>query len=81
MNRTILPAGALLLALAGCGQREMLKPPQGASLPPKPALAANVPTSDALLTPRTEERPLRTDELFIKSIERADDRFDIPPPG
>ncbi len=80
MNRTIL-LGTALLMLAGCGQREMLKPPLGASLPPKPAFAATVPTSAELLTPRTDERPVRSEELLTKSQERPDDRFDLPPPG
>jgi hypothetical protein len=80
MTRPLLLAGALLV-LAGCGQREMLRPPQGASLPPKPALAATTPTAAELLTPRTEERPERSDEVLVKSQERPDDRFDLPPPG
>lgn len=81
MNRSISLAAALLLALAGCGQRGPLKPPEGASLPPKPAFAATVPTSTDLLTPRAEERPERSEELLTKSQERPDDRFDLPPPG
>lgn len=80
MTRTIL-LGLALAALAGCGQQEALRPPEGASLPPKPALAAAQPTSVDLLTPRTEERPRRSEELITKSQERPDDRFDLPPPG
>jgi hypothetical protein len=75
------PLALLLLALAGCGQRESLRPAAGVSLPPKPALAANVPTAVDLLTPRTEERPERSDEVLVKSQERPDDRFNLPPPG
>ncbi|TVV73265.1 hypothetical protein [Sphingomonas solaris] len=79
--RHVLALAAGLLLLAGCGQRELLRPPEGASLPPKPAMAATVPTPVELLTPRTDERPERSDELLTKSQERPDDRFDIPPPG
>ncbi len=75
----ILLLGVILLA--GCGQREALMPKPGASLPPKPALAATQPTSADLLTPRTGERPERSEELLLKSEERPDDRFDLPPPG
>ena len=80
MIRPLILAATLIM-LAGCGQREMLKPPMGASLPPKSAMAATVPTSTDLLTPRTGERPERSDEVLIKSQERPDDRFDLPPPG
>ncbi len=80
MTRIAITA-VLLLALAGCGQRAALKPPEGASLPPKPAMAATQPTSVELLTPRTEERPSRSDEVLTKSQERPDDRFNLPPSG
>lgn len=70
-----------MMLLAGCGQREVLTPRPGASLPPKPELAATQPDSTDLLTPRTGERPERSEELLLKSEERPDDRFDLPPPG
>lgn len=80
MTKIILPAAALL-ALAACGQREVLRPAEGASMPPKPAMAATAPTTEELLTPTTQERPERTEELLRRSEERPDDRFNLPPPG
>lgn len=71
----------LALALAGCGKQEALHPPQGAALPVKPATAAAQPTVDQLLAPTAQQRPSRSDELLLKSEERPDDRFDLPPPG
>ena len=72
---------ALALTLAGCGKQETLHPPEGASLPVKPSTAAAVPTVDQLLAPTAQQRPARSDELLLKSQERPDDRFDLPPPG
>jgi len=69
------------LALAGCGKREALVPLAGASMPPKPAMAAAAPTVDQLLTPSTQQRPGRSEELLQRSEERPDDRFNLPPPG
>jgi len=82
MNRaTILFASVLLTGLAGCGQRESLKPAKGHELPPKPATAATVPTVGALLAPPVETRPTRSDDVLQKSQERPDDRFNLPIPG
>jgi predicted small lipoprotein YifL len=72
---------ALALTLAGCGKRELLTPPAGVSLPPKPAMATTTPTVDQLLTPTTQQRPGRSEELLQRSEERPDDRFNLPPPG
>jgi hypothetical protein len=80
VKRTLLLAAALV-ALAGCGKRELLAPPMGASMPVKPAMATAVPTVDQLLTPSTQQRPGRSEELLQKSEERPDDRFNLPPPG
>jgi hypothetical protein len=70
-----------LVALSGCGSREALRLKPGATLPPKPAMAATTPTVDELLTPPADARPDRSDELLKKSEERPDDRFNLPPPG
>lgn len=80
MLRLLLPAAALL-ALAACGQREMLKPPEGHGMPPKPATAATQPDVQRLLTPPVETRPGRSDDVLRRSEERPDDRFNLPPPG
>jgi hypothetical protein len=72
-------AVALLLLLAACGARQKLKPPVGASLPPKPATAVTQPTPEQLLALPVITRPSRSDELVTKSQPRPDDRFDLPP--
>jgi predicted small lipoprotein YifL len=71
----------LLVALAGCGRKETLRPPEGVSLPPKPAMAATQPDAEKLLAPTAEQRPDREEELLKKSEVRPDDRFNLPPPG
>lgn len=77
MKPIVLIAAALLLA--GCGAREPLRPPPGASLPVAPAMAERAPTPKELLTPPTIARPERIDEPLRRSEEREDDRFDLPP--
>ena len=77
MNRLLLiPA---LLLLASCGARERLRPAEGASLPPKPAMSPNTPTAEQLLALPAVSRPGRSDELLTKSQPRPEDRFDLPP--
>ena len=72
---------ATLVVLAGCGSRVALKPAPGQGTPPVPAMAATAPTTEQMLTPTTEARPERVDELLRRSEERQEDRFDLPPPG
>ncbi|KQN73913.1 argininosuccinate lyase [Sphingomonas sp. Leaf67] len=69
----------IMLALAGCGQRRDLRPRENASLPPAPYGATATPTSADLLTPTTQQRPSRSDELLTESKERGDDPFALPP--
>ena len=80
MKRAILGA-VVLLALAACGSREALTPPPGASMPPAAAGDPTPPTAEELVTPDTQSRPARSDELLRRSEQRKDDRFDLPPPG
>jgi len=75
--------GLILLGavgLAGCGLREPLQPPPGASLPVAPEAARERPTAEALLVPPPITRPTRVDEIVRRSELREDDRFDLPPP-
>lgn len=72
---------ALILALAACGGRQVLKPQEGASLPPKAQFARTVPTPEELMTPDDQARPQRNDEFLLKSEKRRDDKFDLPPTG
>jgi predicted small lipoprotein YifL len=76
----LLTTVTLLVALAGCGGREPLRPAAGEQMPPAPAMAARAPTTDELLTPPPVARPERVDETLRRSEEREDDRFDLPPP-
>ena len=79
--KPILPIVAVMLALAGCGSRQALKPEMGQSLPVKPATAPTQPTVVDLLAPSQAFRPSRSDELLKQSEKREDDRFDLPPAG
>ncbi len=67
------------LAAAACGQRADLQPAPGHALPVKPLLAKSAPTAEQLLTPPTNARPQRVDELIKRSEPRRPDRFDLPP--
>ena len=65
-------AGLLMLVAltGGCGLREPLEPPPGAT----------PPTAEQLLAAPAITRPQRVDELVRRSELREDDRFDLPPP-
>jgi hypothetical protein len=69
----------LALILAGCGSSSGLKPESGKSLPVAPYGARATPTAKQLLTPNSQERPARTDELLTNSTDRRSDEFDLPP--
>jgi hypothetical protein len=69
----------LALALAGCGAAKELQPAPGATLPPAPYGATATPTANELLTPTTQQRPQRSDELLKQSEARRSDEFDLPP--
>jgi hypothetical protein len=69
----------VLLLLAGCGANQGLKPAPGKALPPAPYGATTAPTAQQLLTPTTQQRPQRSDELLKSSEERRSDEFDLPP--
>ena len=79
MTRRPLLLAAVALALAGSGARRELRPAEGEALPPPPYGATATPTPGDLLTPTTQQRPTRSDELLRESTERQDDPFDIPP--
>ena len=83
MRRTILilAAAAAALALAGCGKKEMLKEAGTTPLPPKPRTAMTQPSSADLLSPASQTRPMRFNEIVTQSQMLQSDRFDMPPPG
>ena len=70
----------LALGLAGCGLREPLQPPPGASLPVAPVGARTTPDAEQLLAAPAITRPGRVDEIVRRSELRGEDRFDLPPP-
>lgn len=76
MKRWIIMAA---LALAGCGSANGLKPMANASLPPKPFGTSETPTPAQLITPNSQARPERSDELLRSSDQRRGDQFDLPP--
>jgi predicted small lipoprotein YifL len=71
---------AALALLAACGSREPLRPAPGQTPPPQPAGATAPLTTTELLEVPPTARPGRVDEPLRRSEERADDRFDLPPP-
>ena len=70
---------AIVLALGGCGAAKDLQPAKGEPLPVAPYGARATPTPGQLLTPRTQQRPQRSDELLKNSQSRRSDEFDLPP--
>ncbi len=67
------------LALTACGSAASLSPKPGQSLPVAPRGARATPTPEQLLTPTTQARPQRSDELLTTSQARRSDEFDLPP--
>ncbi|MBB5686583.1 hypothetical protein [Sphingobium boeckii] len=78
MNKAFIPI-AMLALLAGCGSKQDLKPNVGSQLPGKPYGAAEAPAPLDLMTPQDQARPQRSDEVLIRSQERTEDKFDLPP--
>ena len=79
LSRIALVAAVALLA--GCGKMADLKPAPRQPLPVKPLMARTTPTPEQLLTPPPNAHPERVDELMKKSVPRAQDPFDLPPPS
>ena len=67
------------LALTSCGAASNLKPPPGKSLPVAPYGAQATPTPKQLVTPSSQARPARSDDLLSSSQDRRSDEFDLPP--
>lgn len=80
MQRTRILLIAAIVSLNGCGHQVDLEPAPGHSMPVKPLMARATPTFDELLTPPTQARPTRVDELVTRSRPRPADPFDLPPP-
>lgn len=69
----------ILLSLAGCGGRIKLAPKPGHVLPAKSETGAQAPTPEQMMTPDSQSRPKRSDEQLLRSEERREDKFDLPP--
>jgi len=76
-----LSAAISLALLAGCGASSGLKPAKGESLPVAPYGAKATPTAKELITPTSQARPERSDDLLKSSENRRSDEFDLPPPN
>ncbi len=75
-------AAVMMLAglVAACGVRAPLTPREGASLPVAPLGTDKRPVADELLIPDPQAAAAnRTVELRLRSEERRDDPFDLPP--
>jgi len=79
MNAKGILVAAAMLAIASCGRVTDLEPAPGHQMPVKPEMARVTPTFDQLLTPPTQARPDRVDELVKKSQPRPNDPFELPP--
>ena len=77
MRKSVILIAAL--ALAACGARAPLTPPESASLPVAPYGTTQKPDSEELLELETLAAPERSVELRRRSEEREDDPFDLPP--
>jgi hypothetical protein len=77
-GRLICAAGCLFL-LTSCGQRATLAFPAAPAGPAIPAGDTDAPTPAELVTPSTQARPSRDDELLRQSTVRESDEFDLPP--
>lgn len=79
MKAALLILALAALALGGCGASTGLSPAKGDRLPVAPYGATATPTPNQLLTPDSQARPQRSDELLTQSQERRSDEFDLPP--
>lgn len=79
VRSTLMFAGLAALALAGCGNRRVLKPLAGHTLPPPPYGSGYRPNADQLLKEPSQARPERNVDVRVRSEDRADDPYDLPP--
>lgn len=77
MRRALVLAATL--ALAACGERAVLKPAAGKTLPVAAYGADSQPTAERLLKPTPQAAPERSVELRKRSEDRTEDPFDLPP--
>jgi len=70
---------ALIGLLAGCGSPTRLRPAPGMTEVPKAAEAKRPATPAELMQPSAQAKPDRRADLLLKSEERKEDPFDLPP--
>jgi len=78
MRRAVI---LVALLIAACGKLGPLQPVSPDRAPPRPLNALVPPTPEQQLVVPPQAAPDRVDDPIKKSRERADDRFDLPPPG
>jgi hypothetical protein len=76
---TLMIVAMSALTLSGCGNRRVLTPLAGHTLPRVPYGSSYRPNADQLLKPPITAKPERTVDARVRSEERADDPFDLPP--
>ncbi len=76
---TLIWVALSALALTGCGARRVLKPLAGHQLPPAPYGTGYRPNAEQLLKSPVQVKPERNVDVRVRSEERADDPFDLPP--
>lgn len=78
MGRIMLLA-CMVLALSACGSRKALKARPGMDPAPVAYGADRAATPAEMVQPDRQARPDRSAEPLLRSQERPDDPFDLPP--
>lgn len=77
--RAALLLGVVALSLSACGSRKSLKATPDMAPTPVAHGAAKPATPDEMLQTGPQPRPDRSAEPLLRSQERAEDPFDLPP--
>lgn len=76
---TMIALAVLMVTLSACGSSKDLTRPAGMT-PVPTAVGAKAPaTSSQLMEPSAQARPDRSAEPILRSQQRQDDPFDLPP--
>ena len=65
--------------LSACGKVGDLEPRSAQSIPAKNYGQTEAPGANELTTPSVQARPGRSDELLLRSEQRDQDPYDLPP--
>ncbi len=77
--RSVMLLGCVALALSGCGARKALKAKPGMEPVPVAYGAASAKTPAEMMEPDMQARPDRSAEPLLRSQERGEDPFNLPP--